>query len=218
MRENADTALYQYLDTTFASETELLEQVRQKGDALVEGMQISPHEGKMLYILTRLVNAVRILEIGTFVGYSTLWLAHAAGDKGHIDTLEANNDNADIAQHHFSLSEHEDNITIYRGKALTTLDALCSADITPYDVIFIDAAKAEYARYLDKVTPYLRRGGLVIGDNTLLFGHMIDAPKKDVSQSAIASMKLFNAMLSNSEHYEGIMLPTAEGLTVGIKK
>ncbi len=218
MRENADAHLYQYLDATFAEETPLLKQVRLKGESMVKGMQISPHEGKMLYVLATLIRAKRILEVGTFAGYSTLWLAQAAGAEGHIDTLEANNDNADVAQSHFDASDYKDNITIHHGKALASLDILCNEATAPYDLVFIDAAKGEYAEYLEKVTPYVRTGGAVIGDNTLLFGHMIDAPKKDVSQKAIAAMNTFNATLAQSEHFQGIMFPTAEGLTIGIKK
>jgi caffeoyl-CoA O-methyltransferase len=218
MREDAHAPLYDYLDVTFASMSQQFSAVQKSGESLVKGMQISPHEGKILYHYVMLLNAKRILEIGTFAGYSTLWMASAMNEDGHIDTLEADATHADIAEEHFHASPHKNKITLHRGKALDTLDRLCHESCPAYDIVFIDAAKSEYAAYLEKVTPHVRTGGLVIGDNTLLFGHMIGLPKKSVSKKAQEAMQHFNKTLADSEHFSGIMLPTAEGLTVGIKK
>lgn len=216
MRESANNTLYHYINFTFAHESPLLEQVRHKGESLVQGMQISPSEGKTLSMFAKMIGAKHILEIGTFVGYSTLWMAEALAKDGEIITLESNPNNAAIAREHFDASPHAGQIVIKEGKAIASLEALQN-EMPIFDLVFIDAAKSEYMQYLELVTPMVRRGGLVIGDNTLLFGNMIDAPLKEVSDAAITAMQSFNHTLGDGVHFDGIMLPTEEGLTIGMK-
>ncbi len=216
MRETANNALYGYINSTFAHESPLLEQVRHAGEVLVEGMQISPSEGKTLHVLAKLIGAKHVLEIGTFVGYSSLWIADALPEDGTVTTLEFNAENAALAKKHFDASEYPERFTIMEGKALESLEALRQKNCQ-YDLVFIDAAKSEYADYLALATPMLRSGGLMIGDNTLLFGNMIDVPQKQVSESAKVAMRRFNQVIGDDDIFSGIMLPTEEGLTIGRK-
>ncbi len=216
MREEADSALQHYIQETFVQESVLLEEVRQVGEALVPGMQISPNEGKLLQVLTTMVQARHVLEIGTFVGYSTLWMASALPEDGTVTTLEGNPQNAALAKEHFSRSGIGKRVHVLEGKALASLASLQERKEF-FDVVFIDAAKSEYAEYLQLTEPLLRPGGLMIGDNSLLFGHMIDAPKKEVNADAIAAMRQFNRHLGDEKRYQSILLPTEEGLTIAVK-
>ncbi len=207
---------YDYIAATFAAESGLLREVRAKGEELSPGMQVSPVEGRLLAWMVGVAGAANILEIGTFVGYSTLWMASALPEGGKIITLEADIRHAEIAAGFFERSDK--NIDILQGKALGLLDSQFPISDSRFDLIFIDAAKAEYPEYLEKVTPMLRTGGLLVADNTLLFGAVFGQPRKNVSATAIEAIKKFNNMLANNDVWDSTMIPTIEGLTIARKK
>jgi predicted O-methyltransferase YrrM len=213
MRLSNNSALNNYINSTFAHETPLLEQVRLKGEEVLAGMQVSPHEGKLLAMLAKMINAKNILEIGTFVGYSTLWLAGVLPEDGHITTIEARSEQAEIAHFHFVQSPHLQQITLLKGKALDILPTLNNQ----YDLIFIDAAKSEYYNYVIICEPLLRQRGLFLLDNSLLFGNVYGEATKKSSQAAIESVRAANSYLANTEKYCSMLLPTEEGLTVALK-
>jgi predicted O-methyltransferase YrrM len=207
--------LRDYIDTHFAPEDALLQQVRAAGEARREGMQISAAEGKLLWLLARMIGAKRILEIGCFMGYSSIWLARALprdDPAAQLITLEANRDYAALAQTHFQAASLP--IQLHLGAALDIIPQLEGL----FDMIFIDADKANYDRYLERTLPLLREGGLMIGDNTLLFGAMLGAPMQKVSHAAITAMQHFNARMNDGKPLSGILIPTDEGLTVAIKQ
>lgn len=216
MRETSAEPVQRYISELFAQETALLRNVREHGERIAPGMQISPYEGKLLQVLASAIGARHILEIGTFVGYSTLWVAGALPPEGRLDSLEVNPEHARIARDYCSQSPNADMIYIHEGKALERL-----ATLTPppegYDLIFLDAAKSEYPQYLDVAGPMLRCGGLLVADNTLLFGHMVGEPKKQASAGARYNMQIFNETLAASPNYQTIMLPTEEGLLIARK-
>ncbi len=214
MRTTHTDPTLHYITQTFVEEDDLLRDVRAQGEALRAGMQISPLEGKLLYVLASLIQARRILEVGTFVGYSTLWLARALPTDGRLVTLEYDEKHANYAEAFFTRSAFAHTIGLRRGAALETLAAM--RDET-FDLVFIDAMKREYSDYLDCVEPMLRPGGLVVGDNTLLFGAMIGKPQQGVSADAIESIRRFNTRLADPTRYRSILLPTEEGLTVAQK-
>ncbi len=216
MRTHAGSAVNDYISSTFVEEDTLLQRVRAKGESLRAGMQVSPVEGKLLYCMARLVGASSILEIGTFVGYSTLWMARALKPLGMITTLEYDADHATLASAFFKESEVVDRFLLLEGKALDTL-AILAAEERVYDMVFIDAAKSEYLQYLDLVIPMVRQGGLIIGDNTLLFGAMAGEKPAQVSQKAVESMRAFNTRLADSSLFDSILIPTEEGMTIARK-
>jgi predicted O-methyltransferase YrrM len=213
MRLDNNSLRNNYINSTFAHESPLLQQVRLKGEEVLAGMQISPHEGKLLAMLAKMVGAKNILEIGTFVGYSTLWLAGALPEDGHITTIEARAEQADIAHFHFVQSPYAQQITLLKGKALDILPTLNSQ----YDLIFIDAAKAEYYNYVIICEPILRHNGLFLLDNSLLFGNVYGEASKKSSHSAIESVRAANSYLANTEKYCSMLLQTEEGLTIALK-
>ncbi len=235
MRQNHDPACINYINTVFANETPHMQQVRLKGEEVLAGMQISPHEGKLLYVLAKMIAAKNILEIGTFVGYSTLWLADSLPDDGRITTIELRPEQAEIARNHFATSPHNHKINILEGRALDILATIRHHINGNYDMIFIDAAKAQYYEYVQICEPLLRVGGLMLLDNSLLFGNVyhddnypsdnnlgdnyssnICKVAKKSSPAAIASVRAANEYLA--QNYDAILIPTEEGLTVAMKK
>lgn len=218
MRQDHDNAVQQYIQHTFVREDALLQRIRNVGEELRPGMQVSPNEGKLLYCLAKIVRAKRVLEIGTFIGYSSLWLTRALPKDGMLLTLEYDPKHAKIARKHLDASEVGNKVTVIEGKALESIDKIIREPEISFDLVFIDAAKNEYADYLEKVKNFVPEGGLVIGDNSLLFGAMAGRKPDHVSDAAVKSMSKFNKMLADSDEFEGILIPTEEGLTIGRRR
>lgn len=218
MRHDQGNPVQEYIRRTFVEEDALLQRMRGVGEELRAGMQVSPSEGKLLYCLAKIARAKRVLEIGTFIGYSTLWLARALPENGSLITLEYEPKHAKIAREHLKTSDVGHKVTVIEGKALESLDKILKEPNISFDLVFIDAAKGEYADYLEKVKNFVPEGGLVIGDNSLLFGAMAGEKPDHVSESAVKSMRKFNEMLADSPEFEGILIPTEEGLTIGRKR
>ncbi|TAE33269.1 MAG: O-methyltransferase [Alphaproteobacteria bacterium] len=215
MRTHTPTPTENYLNATFACEDDAMRTARLCGDALRAGMQLSPYEGALLAWLARCVQAQHILEIGSFVGYSTLWLARTLPENGTLITIEKDAQHAALTRTHLDHSDYGTKCEVRIGDALEQVQHLTSHS---FDLIFIDAAKGDYHALLEATDPMLRIGGMVIGDNSLLFGHMAGAPSQRASKRAIESMRAFNTTLATSEKYDAMLLPTPEGLTIGIKR
>lgn len=206
------TSRLDYIRQLFAHETPLMQQVRAAAAAENEdNISLHPEEGQLLALLCRLIGAKKIVEIGTFYGYSALWLAST---DAHVFTLEKDSTRAARAR---GFIGDQPNITLIEGDALASLAQL--APQGPFDAVFIDADKLNYARYLDWAEQHVRQGGLIIGDNTFLF----DAVWKDgdierVRETARQAMRDFNRRLSDPAKYHSIMLATDQGLTIAQKK
>lgn len=211
----SQSQIYHYISGQFAPEAVRWESVYAKAESIYPGMQVSPVEGKLLQLLLRLVDAKYVAEIGTFVGTSTLWMAEAIAEGGQIFTCEHNPDHVAIARGHFE-QYAPGKITLLEGSGV----ALASQFEDGYfDVIFIDAEKRSYLKYLEAWLPKLRKGGLIIGDNTLLFGAVAGLePSARTSPEATQVMQQFNAALSDATKFDAVLIPTHEGLTVARKK
>lgn len=159
----------------------------------------------------------RIVEVGTLSGYSALCMAQAIPVDGEVYTIEKNREHAQIARQHFA--KHPDRkITLLEGDGIDELQKLASKG-EKFDMIFIDADKSGYCNYLDWAEEHIRPKGLIVADNTLLFDTVyLNSPPSNVSQKSWAVMKEFNQRTANPDKYYSIMIPTAEGLTVAIKK
>jgi len=218
MARDQNSATYDYIRDMFAPEDDVLKAVRAEGEKRFPGMQITAAEGKFLQTLVRLTGAKRILEIGTFVGYSSIWMARAMPENGYIISMEFNGEHAAAAKEFHARAGLSDKIDVLEGKAQDRLQELQDENPEPFDIVFIDASKLDYMTFLELSEPMLREGGLMIGDNTLLFGAMIGAPSIAVSPAALKAMSDFNKRLADGDYYEGgILLPTIEGLTLAIK-
>lgn len=210
MQSRAAGPTLDYIQRTFVREPAWLANVRAEGERRRPGMQISPYEGHVLRWLVRISGARRVLEIGTFMGCSTLWLADGLPDDGQLTALEFAADYAAQAQQHFAQSPYAARITLHHTDAHAWLAA--QPQVPQFDLVFIDAEKPGYARYLEAVLPLLQPRGWIVGDNTLLFGEL--AVMQEPKNAAQQAMQQFNAALANAERFESVLLPTPEGLTV----
>ena len=161
----ADPALDAALDTSAA--------------AGLPAINVSPNQGKLLYILARLLGARAILEIGTLGGYSTIWMARALSPGGRLITLEADQTHADLARTNIARAGLQRVADVRVGKALDTLPIVAADGIGPFDLIFIDADKANTPAYFTWALKLARVGALIIVDNVVRKGAVADAATRD---------------------------------------
>ncbi|QSQ13313.1 O-methyltransferase [Myxococcus landrumensis] len=173
------------------------------------GMQVGPVEGAFLKMLVSLTRAGRVLEIGTFTGYSALMMAEGLPDDGELITCDINPETSEIARSFFARSPHGRKIQLKFGPALETLKTLRG----PFDVAFIDADKGNYGAYWDAVVPLVRAGGLVVVDNVLWSGRVM-SPESDVDHS----MAAFNDKVRKDARVEPVMLTVRDGMTLARKR
>jgi predicted O-methyltransferase YrrM len=179
-------------------------------------IHIGAEEGKLLQFLMRIGNAKNIVEIGTHAGYSTIWLARSLPDDGVIYTIEHDAKRAERARNNFAKFEQPEKIILIEGDAIYLLESLEAKG--PFDAIFIDANKSSYNKYLDFVEKNVKKNGLIIADNTLLFGAVYgESTNERVRESSIKSMQEFNNRLADSNKYLSILVPTDEGMTLAMK-
>jgi predicted O-methyltransferase YrrM len=202
-----------YIRHLFAPETPQLKTVRENTTDKNDQISIHPEEGKLLQLLIRLAGIRTVVEVGTLSGYSALWMADALPDDGHIYTFEKDDKRAARAE--TNLRNHP-KITLITGDALETLRSL--EPKAPFDMIFIDADKLHYLHYLDWAEKHIRKGGLIVGDNTLLFDAVWREALPDrIRQTALQAMREFNRRLADQQKYTAVLLPTAEGMTIALK-
>lgn len=171
------------------------------------GMVVGPLEAALLRLLVQISGATCILEIGTFTGYSALAMAEALPDDGSLITCEIDPKHAEIANSFFQRSAPGRKISLRLGPALDTLDAL-PADI-PLDFVFLDADKENYVNYFNTVIPRLKPGGLIIADNVLWSGRVLN-PSDETDRAVVA----FNERVRADRRVECAMLPVRDGVSV----
>jgi caffeoyl-CoA O-methyltransferase len=169
-------------------------------------MMVGRIEGQFLARLVRLSGAKRILELGTFTGYSSISMASALPPDGHIITCDVDPDAAAIARRYMDESGFGDRIEIRLGPALETIQTLEG----PFDIVFIDADKPNYKAYYEAVLPLLAENGLVIADNVLWSGRVVEA---DGDESTLA-IKDFNEHVANDDRVVSVMLTVRDGMTL----
>lgn len=206
-----------YIRDLFAPEDDFLKSIRNRIEGADFQIQIGPEEGRLLQVFMKMASVKTVVEIGALAGYSTIWLARGLPEDGHVYTIERDSGRIKRCKETFSKFPGQDKITLLEGKALERLSDLSSKG--PFDMIFIDADKLNYANYLNWAEKNIKKGGLIVGDNTLLFGalYLQEMPDR-ISPSALSSMKEFNERLADQSKYTGVMIPTEEGLTVAVKK
>jgi len=173
-------------------------------------MMVGRIEGGFLAALVRLTGAKRILELGTFTGYSSIAMASALGEDGRIVTCDVDPDATAIARRYMDESAHGDKIEIKLGPALETIQTLEG----PFDLVFIDADKPNYQAYYEAVLPLLAENGLVIADNVLWSGRVVE-PDGDESTEAI---KAFNEHVAGDDRVVSVMLTVRDGMTLVQKR
>lgn len=183
---------------------------RTRAETTAPGMMVGRLEGGFLRMLVQLLGAKRIVEIGTFTGYSALCMANALPDDGELVTCELSDRHAAIAQDHFDRSPDGKKIRLQKGPALETLGTL---EDSTFDLVFIDADKENYPAYYEEAIRLLRQGGLMVGDNVLWSGRVLDP--QDASSRAIVS---FNQRVRDDDRVEQVLLPVRDGMMLARKR
>lgn len=169
---------------------------------------ISGHpQGKFLQLISCLVQPKKILEIGTFTGYSALCLAAGLQAHGELHTIEIREDDARVAQSFFSKSLNNNKIILHTGNALQIIPALKDE----WDIIFIDADKVNYIEYYELTLPALKKNGLIIADNVLFHGEVLE---ENITGKNAAAINSFNVHVSNDSRVEQVILTMRDGLSL----
>lgn len=181
---------------------------------LLRPRMLSGHlQGRILKMFCRMVRPRRILEIGTYTGYATLCMAEGLAGDGLIHTLEINDEMEDFIRKYLDRSPYADKIRLHIGNALDIIPRLGET----FDLVFIDADKRLYSEYYDLVFPMVRPGGLILADNTLWDGKVLDANIPASDKQTLGILR-FNDKIKNDERVEKVILPLRDGLTLIWKK
>lgn len=209
-----DETIEQYILEHIDEEGDILEALNRDAHVnLLRPRMLSGHlQGKVLKMLCRLAQPQYILEIGTYTAYATLCLAEGAADNAEIHTLEVNDELEDFIKKHLYKSKLKDKIHLHLGDALQIIPTI---DRT-FDLVFIDANKRTYIEYYNLVFDKVRKGGLIIADNTLWDGKVLDVAKSSDKQTI--GIQQFNDMVAIDNRVEKIILPMRDGLTLIWKK
>lgn len=191
-----------------------LERIAAEGHA--EGLPIvDAHLGALLHVLVRLLQPKQILEIGTAIGYSALWMATALAADGRLITLERNNDRADIARRHFEAAGVGDRVSVIVGEANRYLHKVAG----PFDLIFQDGDKSQYEPLLPRLLDLLRPGGVLVTDNVLWSGSVVPGfePVKKREPEDIAAIASYNRRVAADDRSYSTLLPIGDGVMLTVR-
>ena len=192
-----------YIENLFAPQDAALEAaVRDSQRAGLPEIQVSPNEGKLLQLLAEMVGARRVLEIGTLGGYSTINLARGMAEEGVLISLEIDERHAEVARKNIERAGLGEKIEIRVGDARELLAELVERDERPFDLVFIDADKEGYPEYLEWSMRLSRPGSLILADNTIRGGSVLD-PRDDSARAT----RDFNEKVANDPRFSAIVLP-----------
>lgn len=217
--------LSEYIEQHSSPESAVLQQItRSTHLEVINPRMLSGHvQGRVLSMISQMIRPKRILELGTFTGYSALCLAEGLTEDGRLVTLEHNDEMESSIRRNFALSPLGEKIDLVIGDAKETLEnfELRIKDLElgavsdrgeQFDLVFIDADKKEYCDYLDLVLPLVREGGWILADNTLWDGHIVDSAYDKDKQTI--GLRAFNDKVAQDERLEKVILPLRDGLTI----
>jgi caffeoyl-CoA O-methyltransferase len=211
----------EYINALLVPEDNALLATRKSIDeAGIPQISISANQGKFLQILALICNARNILEIGTLAGYSTIWLARALPSDGRLITIEVDPKHAGVAQKNIERAELDEKVEIRVGKALEILSRMEMEGAGPFDMIFIDADKTPYAEYFQWALRLSRPGTLIIADNVIRDGKVLDSDSKD---EMVKGVQRFNTLLAATESVTATIIQTVgekehDGMALAIVK
>lgn len=204
-----EAAVDEYMLSLLPSRDAVLQEMEQQA-AKRDIPIVGPAVGRVLYQYAKLINARKVFEMGSAIGYSTIWWAQAVGADGEVFYTDGDPKNAEEARGYFQRAGLASRIRISVGDALELL----SAQKQEFDIIFNDVDKEYYPRVLDLVAPRLRRGGLFITDNALWYGRVTEANPKEESTRAVQE---FNQRLYAMKEFFTTIIPLRDGLAVAVK-
>ena len=211
MERFIDIAVEHFARDHTEPETDLHVRLREETYRVMKSpeMQVDVIEGRFLEMLVRLTGAQNVLELGMFTGYSALMMAEALPEDGRLITCEIDANAEAIARRYFAESPHGHKITIRMGPALDTIKTLTG----PLDLVFIDADKAHYSNYYEACLPLVKPGGLIVGDNVLWSGKVVD-PKDPDAQAIVA----FDRLIQSDSRVENVCLTVRDGMMLAWKR
>lgn len=219
MTQEQWTAVDRYINGLLVPSDATLEAALQDCAAAgLPAINVSPSQGKLLQLLARAVGARMILEIGTLGGYSTIWLARALPSGGRVITLESESRHADVARANIARAGLADVVDVRLGLAVITLSQLSADGVGPFDLIFIDADKPSYPDYLRWALRLSRVGTLIIADNVVRKGAVIDP---DSSDPLVQGIRRFNELLAAEPRVSATAIQTVgskgyDGLAIAL--
>jgi len=202
-----------YAEKFTSPEDEVLKQIAdQTYQNHPQSNMLSGHwQGKFLELLSHLLRPSRILEIGTFMGYSAICLAKGLLNDGRLHTIELRKEEADLALQNFHNAKATDKIILHQGNALEIIPTIRES----WDLVFIDADKVNYINYYELVLPLLKKGGFILADNMLFHGEVLADPVKGKNAIAIHA---FNEHVNNDDRVEQVLITIRDGLMLIRKK
>ena len=199
-----------YIENHSQKEPELLAALnRETHQKILQPRMLSGHfQGRVLSMLSKLIRPLHILEIGTYTGYATLCLCEGLQQNGSIDTIDINEELEFIQKKYFDLSVWKNQIQQHIGDAIEIIPTLEKK----YDLVFIDADKENYLNYFDLIVPMINAGGIILSDNVLWSGKVLETPDpRDISTNILLE---YNKKINQDPRVETVLLPIRDGLTV----
>lgn len=202
--------LEDYVALHSENEPELLAQLNKETyQKILQPRMLSGHfQGRVLSMLSKIIHPTNVLEIGTYTGYATLCLAEGLAKNGTIDTIDVNEELVDFQRKYFDRSDWGNQIIQHLGSAIDIIPTLNKK----YDLVFIDADKDNYINYFHLVMPIMNKGGIILSDNVLWSGKVLEEVKPNDKTTKL--IKEYNELLKNDSRVETVLLPIRDGLTV----
>ena len=212
-----DDQLLEYLRQNSVREPDLLQELREETQKFSNsGMQISPEQGQLMAMLVKLVNARKIVEIGTFTGYSSTVMALAMPEDSQLIAFDISEEYTRTARIFWKKAGVDQRVKLVLGNAKESLkNFLQAGEQESVDLAFVDADKSSYAEYYECCLKLIRPGGLILVDNVLWSGQVADASNHDKDTEAL---RIFNAALSSDQRVDLCMVPIGDGLTIARKR
>lgn len=214
MNISKDSGIEQYILSHIDDEGDLLKQLNRDAHVnLLKPRMLSGHlQGRMLKMFCRMMRPKYILELGTYTAYATLCLAEGASDDAEIHTIEVNDELEDFILKYLHKTKLKDKIHLHLGDAMEIIPQIDRM----FDLVFIDANKRHYIEYYNLIFDKVRSGGLIIADNTLWDGHVLEVAKPSDKQTI--GIQEFNDLIAKDDRVEKVILPVRDGLTMIWKK
>lgn len=209
---NMDDSWIEYAEAFTSPESDVLRELREhcyahyKDSSMLSGF----YQGRLLSMLSHMIQPMAVLEIGTYLGYSTICLAERLAEGGKVVSLDINKETNAVAQSYINKTEFADRIQLRLGDAIFMLPHM----IGPFDLVFIDADKPNYSNYYRLVFDKVRSGGFIVADNVLWSGRVLEEEKDEDTQA----LHDYNQMVLADDRVENILLPIRDGLMVARKK
>ncbi len=172
---------------------------------------ISGHlQGRILSMISHMIRPQRILEVGTFTGYSAICLAEGLAPGGKVITIDKNRELTDMVEEYLSAADIRSQVEVILGNALDVLPTLQD----PFDLVFLDADKANYSKYFDLIIDLVTPGGYILADNVLWYGKVLNAEVKDNNDKETLAIREFNKRVHEDSRVENVLLPVRDGLMI----